>query len=1005
MSKEEIAAYYERKMQQQAENQTKIIQNLRGELTRSNEKLQNKENALNQSKEQLASVKDALNNTESRLKTTLNQLDTTNGKLESTKNKLKTTNAELEKTSAELERNKVDKAELNNLKKYVTGFKDLLTNILDNVKERHYDYFDCLKDENIPSVDLYNLKSLNIYFEGLFNTLLNTLPAYHAHRDVALSLGTSEKTKKVQAVPADEDFSTDIEAQKNGANELESAVPVVREDCDENDFEEQSSELKVSEDKIKKVPLKASPDGLTPEQVDNVILSGCTTRIKSAEQGLSEITSLLKDSAEELQNDTTSLNETCRKEKHYVSTISGNTVAGIISYGGKQDITMFCEECGCQRDFKNLKKNKRVNESLTVDGSLQSIRKVLSSVQLVRCCTCGAQYEINPAEYTQVEFTRNYNSRIESSEQTQNASGTKSGAVQNTTKTRPEHVQDASNTDETAIKSALDNIPDSVSDAGQISNSAKVQRKRKELYRQIKQDHFSVTDNSLPAKNAFIQEAGRLPVINPFGFNAEVFGHAPAFLKSKLSTALFAVCGTQFSQLGAPKNRVFCYFEGNGFELGREHLTGSINAFARAYLHSVTKQIKKDILHHCPVIIMDESTLRVNETAREKKAAGKSIKSQIWTMNTSWTSELQASWFRVSPSRSADEVIDILKSDLKDEDGNVAVKYLLSDGYAGYDAGIKELNQIEGVFLKSCRCMTHGRRGLWKNLRSNGLLDIYGQLLPEGTSFFDFKDNLEKFRNTRKGKKLLTDNNVSLLTIFYLINALFVIESSVVRKHGYICTTEEFKRDLIAARNRYSRPIVETLFDNIRQYIAANPKLIVPRVSRDGCIRFNKNNRYPESAALIYLLNFETELKRFIESADIELSSSKAERSLKLGICARKSFMFLTSEDGGQAFADYQTIINTCILNRVPPLSYIIWLVANIKYRMQLLEREGRGCAMGLTMPKKEKIVVKLPDGTMAKELISMYDKRNIIDFDRIDVKGLAPYDYRRYLDEHNPRL
>ena len=227
----------------------------------------------------------------------------------------------------------------------------------------------------------------------------------------------------------------------------------------------------------------------------------------------------------------------------------------------------------------------------------------------------------------------------------------------------------------------------------------------------------------------------------------------------------------------------------------------------------------------------------------------------------------------------------------------------------------------------------------------------------------------------------------------------------MVRKHGYICTTEEFKRDLIAARNRYSRPIVETLFDNIRQYIAANPKLIVPRVSRDGCIRFNKNNRYPESAALIYLLNFETELKRFIESADIELSSSKAERSLKLGICARKSFMFLTSEDGGQAFADYQTIINTCILNRVPPLSYIIWLVANIKYRMQLLEREGRGCAMGLTMPKKEKIVVKLPDGTMAKELISMYDKRNIIDFDRIDVKGLAPYDYRRYLDEHNPRL
>ena len=115
--------------------------------------------------------------------------------------------------------------------------------------------------------------------------------------------------------------------------------------------------------------------------------------------------------------------------------------------------------------------------------------------------------------------------------------------------------------------------------------------------------------------------------------------------------------------------------------------------------------------------------------------------------------------------------------------------------------------------------------------------------------------------------------------------------------------------------------------------------------------------------------------------------------------------MTIASEDGGHAFADYQTIVNSCILNRVPVLSYIIWLVANIKYRMQLLEREGRGCAMGLAMPKKEKIVVTHADGSVTKELIAMYDKRNVIDFDKIDVKGLAPYDYRRYLDEHNPRV
>ena len=77
----------------------------------------------------------------------------------------------------------------------------------------------------------------------------------------------------------------------------------------------------------------------------------------------------------------------------------------------------------------------------------------------------------------------------------------------------------------------------------------------------------------------------------------------------------------------------------------------------------------------------------------------------------------------------------------------------------------------------------------------------------------------------------------------------------------------------------------------------------------------------------------------------------------------------------------------------------MIWLVANIKYRMQLLENEGRGGAMGLSMPKKESILVEQSDGSMKKVLISMYDKRNIIDFDKIDVTGLMPYDYKRYLD------
>ncbi len=249
MTKEEIAAYYEKKMQQQAENQTKIIQNLRGELTKSNEKLQNQEDTLTQTREQLSTVKQNLNNTESKLKSTLSELSFTTNELEKSKEEntkaqreislkqaeidqkqteIDQKQAEIDQKQTEISKNKEEiskkQDEISKLTKTVNSFKDLMTNALDNVRERHYDFFDCLKDENIPSVDIYNLKSLNIYFEGLITTLLNSLSALYTHRNVALSLGTSEKTKKGQVLTDNNEYSSDAEAQKDGASELEKAA-------------------------------------------------------------------------------------------------------------------------------------------------------------------------------------------------------------------------------------------------------------------------------------------------------------------------------------------------------------------------------------------------------------------------------------------------------------------------------------------------------------------------------------------------------------------------------------------------------------------------------------------------------------------------------------------------------------------------------------------------------------------------------------------------------------
>lgn len=88
--------------------------------------------------------------------------------------------------------------------------------------------------------------------------------------------------------------------------------------------------------------------------------------------------------------------------------------------------------------------------------------------------------------------------------------------------------------------------------------------------------------------------------------------------------------------------------------------------------------------------------------------------------------------------------------------------------------------------------------------------------------------------------------------------------------------------------------------------------------TKNAEVNVSRNRKYPESGALIYLLKFEQALRVFTLFPDVELSSSAAERALKLGICTRHACMFIRSEDGAHAFADYQTIVNTCNLNKVP---------------------------------------------------------------------------------------
>lgn len=931
---------------------------------------------------------------------------------------LKIINNLRQENSAHLKELEITKTDNKKLTDNNNALTTIISNVLSYIRDNQSTYSKYLQDENIPNLDSYDLFSINNYFNKLMPVLLGAIPSFRFHQARSIDLGTTEQCKGYENA---NDTPDDEVARKDGALDLESAAEVHVEKQDELADEE----LTVAKDITLKGD-KNSSSSKASEPTQAELINAVQQDIKSSDpnRALTDSTDLLKtafakdESALDIDNLQNSAKPMpSRPEKEYISVNSSNKVAGVITSNNLTEYYMVCPNCGKYARFTVSQKDTRHNTVLTPYGSFNNLRSYITAVRMATCTECyNCNVEINPAQFTDFKVTRDFSAANELSVSSklnqndiQNQEGAETGAQKE--QSQSEHRASASaqecglkqdtSDSQSKNKSEEDALKKNIRRTHHI-NSNERQKERRALSNQIKRsDSAHEVTVSLDCKK--IDPGYGIPdVINPFYFDAESFGVTPAFAKSKLSVALLVAAGTMFSQLGTPKNRIFNVYEGKGFPFSREHLTGGINAFARAFLHPVATQIKNDILENCSTVIMDESTLMVRENAnnnkkdRNSQTAGK--KSFIWTLNTNWNSKLKAAWYCVSDTRSHKTVIDILKSAVTSK-----VTHLLSDGYTGYDKAIDILEKEFGMYIKSSRCWAHARRPLFLLLKNEGLIEIYNKyLLPKGAVFTDFEANLDKFMKEPKARAL-TDRDRTLLVIFYLINMLFVIDSTVVKKHGFICDTKEFADDLKSIRQKVSVKILDSIFDTIRAFIISRPDVIKISFKKsgnnNGALLFNKNNRYPESKALIYLLKYEQELKEYTKSPDIELTSNTAERSLKLGICARKSFMFLQSEDGGHAFADYQTIVNTCILNGVPVEPYMMWVVANIKLRMNEQMRYGHSDPTFFRMPRKQTKILTDENGNNYETLCGMYSSHNKYGYDSINVKGLAPYDYRKYLD------
>jgi transposase len=87
----------------------------------------------------------------------------------------------------------------------------------------------------------------------------------------------------------------------------------------------------------------------------------------------------------------------------------------------------------------------------------------------------------------------------------------------------------------------------------------------------------------------------------------------------------------------------------------------------------------------------------------------------------------------------------------------------------------------------------------------------------------------------------------------------------------------------------------------------------------------------PIGKAITYTLNQWKALSQFLENPNLQLDNNSAERALRPIALGRKNFLFVGNEQAGKNLACLQSLVSTCVVNRINPEEYL----ADILLRVQ----------------------------------------------------------------------
>ena len=229
-------------------------------------------------------------------------------------------------------------------------------------------------------------------------------------------------------------------------------------------------------------------------------------------------------------------------------------------------------------------------------------------------------------------------------------------------------------------------------------------------------------------------------------------------------------------------------------------------------------------------------------------------------------------------------------------------------------------DKVKTTFVWPFLAIDIGIYYIWSKSRSiatlNDILKEWqGTLVADGLSVYENVANVRNFS--------LVNCNAHCRRMFYrgidgndhahvqkalkYYHVLYRVEESYKRRKERALRTNAAPPDLLALRQRFSKPILAAL----KQWLIerAQDRNILPKGALKKAIR--------------YALKRWDSLTRFLDDASLPIDNNALERMIRTFAIGRKNFLFASSEVGAEAMAKLYSILQTCRMHGVDPELYL----------------------------------------------------------------------------------